>query len=72
METHFLAHKMNIAALGNVVPQLHMHIIARFDTDKAWPAPVWGNVATQAYAEEELEATVNSLKALLHEQFVEV
>lgn len=36
------AHKLNVAALGNVVRQLHVHIIARFETDAAWPAPVWG------------------------------
>lgn len=35
------AHKMNVAALGNMVPQLHIHIIARFTTDIAWPQPVW-------------------------------
>lgn len=36
------AHKMNIAALGNLVPQLHIHVIARFTHDVAWPQPVWG------------------------------
>lgn len=36
------AHKMNVAALGNIVPQLHIHIIARFPQDAAWPQPVWG------------------------------
>lgn len=37
------AHKMNIAALGNIVAQLHIHVIARFAEDAAWPAPVWGS-----------------------------
>lgn len=36
------AEKLNVAALGNMVPQLHVHIIARFSSDPAWPAPVWG------------------------------
>ncbi|HRF87476.1 MAG TPA: HIT domain-containing protein, partial [Pseudomonadales bacterium] len=36
------AKKMNIGALGNMVPQLHVHVIARFEVDAAWPAPVWG------------------------------
>ena len=36
------ADKMNVGALGNMVPQLHIHIIARFKTDGAWPSPVWG------------------------------
>ena len=38
----FTPDKINVAALGNVVPQLHIHIIARFTTDPAWPRPVWG------------------------------
>lgn len=36
------AHKLNVAALGNAVPQLHVHVIARFTTDSAWPRPIWG------------------------------
>jgi diadenosine tetraphosphate (Ap4A) HIT family hydrolase len=36
------AHKLNVAALGNAVPQLHVHVIARFTTDPAWPRPIWG------------------------------
>ncbi len=36
------AHKINIGALGNQVPQLHVHVVARFDDDEAWPGPVWG------------------------------
>lgn len=35
-------YKLNIAALGNVVRQLHVHVIARFENDAAWPNPVWG------------------------------
>lgn len=38
------AHKLNVAALGNVVAQLHVHVVARFREDAAWPAPVWGRV----------------------------
>ena len=43
------ADKMNVAALGNVVPQLHIHIIARFKNDKAWPNPVWGKLPESPY-----------------------
>ena len=39
------ADKLNVAALGNVVAQLHVHVVARFRGDAAWPAPVWGRVA---------------------------
>ena len=68
METHFLAHKMNVAALGNMVSQLHLHVIARFESDVAWPAPVWGVTKAKAYVPNELEGTVNSLRGLLYEK----
>jgi diadenosine tetraphosphate (Ap4A) HIT family hydrolase len=42
-------HKLNIAALGNAVPQLHVHIIARFPDDAAWPKPVWGVAPPRDY-----------------------
>ena len=45
------AEKMNIAALGNVVPQLHIHIIARFKNDPSWPAPIWGKIEAIPYTE---------------------
>ena len=41
MKRLFSPTKLNVAALGNMVPQLHMHIIARFEDDQAWPKPVW-------------------------------
>ncbi|MDX8406999.1 MAG: HIT domain-containing protein [Mariprofundaceae bacterium] len=55
MERVFAADKMNVAALGNVVPQLHVHHIARFRNDPAWPAPVWGRLPPLAYAPDELK-----------------
>lgn len=42
--------KLNVAALGNQVPQLHVHHIVRFTSDAAWPAPIWGRTAAQAYS----------------------
>jgi len=51
MSELFKPDKMNIAALGNVVPQLHIHHIARFETDAAWPKPVWGHIPARPYAE---------------------
>jgi diadenosine tetraphosphate (Ap4A) HIT family hydrolase len=41
--------KLNIAALGNIVPQLHVHVIARGRSDPAWPHPVWGKLTPQSY-----------------------
>ncbi len=65
MVSAFSPDKLNIAALGNVVTQLHLHHIARYRTDAAWPAPVWGRVPAKPYLEYELEAVVHSLTALL-------
>ena len=50
----FRPHKLNVAALGNLVPQLHVHVIAREENDPAWPAPVWGRVAARPYPPEAL------------------
>ena len=57
--------KLNIAALGNQVPQLHVHVIARRRTDKAWPRPVWGAVAASAYEPGERDTLLQSLRPLL-------
>ena len=65
MEKHFEADKMNVAALGNMVPQLHVHIIARFEGDPAWPAPVWGAVPAIPYEKHQLDATVSSIRDAL-------
>lgn len=55
-------HKLNIAALGNMVPQLHVHIIARFRDDAAWPNPVWGVAAARPYADDALKRFIVSLR----------
>ena len=58
-------HKLNVAALGNVVPQLHIHVIARFHDDIAWPRPVWGMASAQSYSPELLIARVEVLRDAL-------
>lgn len=57
--------KLNVAALGNVVAQLHIHHIARFTSDPAWPDPVWGAVPAQRYSDETLHARVSAMRACL-------
>ena len=57
--------KLNIAALGNVVPQLHVHLIARYTTDAAWPKPVWGQGERVAYAESTRTARIAEFRAAL-------
>ncbi len=53
--------KLNVAALGNLVPQLHVHVIARFEDDPAWPAPVWGRVAARPYTPDALVSRIRQL-----------
>ena len=57
--------KMNVAALGNQVPQLHIHIIARFTTDPAWPGPVWGRVPAADYDDAARDSLISRLRAAL-------
>lgn len=49
LKTDYQPDKLNLAALGNMVPQLHLHHIVRFQTDRSWPAPVWGKFSAQPY-----------------------
>src|SRR5262245_12787554 len=54
--------KLNIAALGNIVPQLHVHVIARRKTDAAWPRPVWGAVSPVDHDPEELKLFISAIR----------
>ncbi|GAB3091850.1 HIT family protein [Lysobacter terrae] len=65
LQAVFQPHKLNVAALGNVVPQLHVHVIARFREDIAWPRPVWGMATAQPYSPEELVRRIERLRAAL-------
>lgn len=62
MQDRLQAHKMNVAALGNQVPQLHVHVIARFTGDPAWPNPVWSQGAPQPMTAAEREARIALLR----------
>jgi diadenosine tetraphosphate (Ap4A) HIT family hydrolase len=55
--------KLNIAAIGNVVPQLHVHIVARRRSDAAWPRPVWGAMPARPYKPAELARFIASIRA---------
>lgn len=61
----FHADKINIAALGNMVPQLHIHHVIRYKTDKAWPAPIWGKFDALAYSAKGLETMQKKLFSVL-------
>jgi len=54
--------KLNIAALGNLVPQLHVHVIARRSSDAAWPRPVWGVMPPLAHDAEEVQNFISALR----------
>ena len=65
----FRADKMNVAALGNLVPQLHIHHVVRYRDDPAWPAPVWGKVPPKPYSDEALGEVVEKLKGVHLQDF---
>lgn len=64
----FKADKMNVANLGNVVSQLHMHVIVRRRGDAAWPAPVWGRQPAVPYTEEQVLLVRDKLRLVLDPQ----
>nr|WP_262925900.1 HIT domain-containing protein [Pseudomonas chlororaphis] len=74
LKDSFDADKLNVATLGNVVSQLHMHVIVRKRDDAAWPAPVWGKHPTKPYTAQEVVAIRNRLRVVLTDdfQFLEV
>ena len=54
--------KLNVAAIGNIVPQLHIHIVARRKDDAAWPKPVWGAVPRRAYEADAMKRFVTAIR----------
>jgi diadenosine tetraphosphate (Ap4A) HIT family hydrolase len=61
LKSSFNADKLNVAAIGNLVPQLHIHHVARFRDDSAWPAPVWGRFEPNVYTAESLAILLERL-----------
>ncbi len=66
------ADKMNIAALGNVVPQLHVHHVARFQTDAVWPKPIWGQGVVEPYSESDKQQMLRNLSEMFRGFLVRV
>ncbi|MDO8289126.1 MAG: HIT domain-containing protein [Parvibaculum sp.] len=60
------AFKINVAAIGNMVPQLHVHVIARFEEDAVWPKPVWGLGEAVPYSPSEVGSLIEKLKKAIH------
>jgi diadenosine tetraphosphate (Ap4A) HIT family hydrolase len=67
IETHFATDKINIATIGNLVPQLHIHIIGRNQNDPCWPGVVWGTQHFKAYSAEDVATIKNQLNNALKE-----
>jgi len=64
----FDAHKMNIAALGNVVKQLHIHHVVRYEGDSVWPAPVWGALEAVPYTAEQIHDIRHKLEVMMPDE----
>jgi diadenosine tetraphosphate (Ap4A) HIT family hydrolase len=62
LRENFPCEKINIGALGNIVRQLHVHVIARTSQDEAWPGPVWGQGKARAYSGVELKTLIEKLR----------
>ncbi|MHC6226937.1 HIT family protein [Pseudomonas sp. X10] len=69
LKDSFAADKLNVATLGNVVSQLHMHVIVRRRDDAAWPAPVWGSRPATEYDAERVDEIRQRLRAVLNDDF---
>jgi diadenosine tetraphosphate (Ap4A) HIT family hydrolase len=69
LKDSFAADKMNVATLGNMVAQLHMHVIVRRRDDAAWPAPVWGRQPALAYDAQQIKRVKERLRLVLTDDF---
>ena len=56
------ADKLNVATIGNVVKQMHIHVVGRFESDPVWPAPVWGNIESKPYSEQQKNNLVDKVR----------
>ena len=69
LKNHYKADKLNIASIGNMVPQLHVHHIARFKDDPSWPKPVWGTLPMKEIDKEKFLEDSEKLISLLNLEF---
>ena len=65
LKTHCNANKINTAAIGNMVPQLHVHIVARHNDDATWPQPIWGRGDMQPLGETTKAARLSTIQSWL-------
>jgi diadenosine tetraphosphate (Ap4A) HIT family hydrolase len=67
MKTLYKPDKMNVASLGNIVNQLHIHHVCRYTTDETWPGPIWGQGTKDVYTPSQIESTILELKTALQQ-----
>jgi diadenosine tetraphosphate (Ap4A) HIT family hydrolase len=65
LQAHCAPHKLNLGALGNLVPQFHLHVVARFREDPCWPQPVWGAAPAEPYGDAAAAERIGALRTLL-------
>jgi len=70
LQTIYRPDKLNIAAIGNLVPQLHIHHVARYRTDIAWPAPIWGKLPPEPYTQKQADSRIRQLREGLGEHLL--
>ncbi|AIT08874.1 HIT domain protein [Candidatus Francisella endociliophora] len=58
--------KLNVATIGNVVKQMHIHVVGRFENDPVWPAPVWGSIESKLYAKQQIEHLIKKAKSIFN------
>jgi len=71
LEEIYRPDKLNVATIGNLVPQLHMHHVARYRSDKAWPAPIWGKLPAQPYDRQKANLQIARLREALHTSLID-
>jgi diadenosine tetraphosphate (Ap4A) HIT family hydrolase len=71
LESELKPHKLNVATLGNLVPQLHIHLVARNREDVFWPGPVWGRQERRDYQTEEVERLRARVREVLGDRFTD-
>jgi len=70
LKEEYAPDKINVAAIGNIVRQMHIHVVGRSEQDYCWPNVVWGAEGRQAYAEGEVAAIATSIHEMLGEMFI--
>jgi diadenosine tetraphosphate (Ap4A) HIT family hydrolase len=65
LKNEYKVDKLNVATIGNVVKQMHIHVVGRFETDPAWPAPVWGNLEAKIYSDDKKDDLIKKVKGFL-------